>query len=445
MSAQKPLQIHSSSARPSHGSKPERADRRVVLTGLGPVTPIGIGKEAFWRNALGGRSAVERLQSLPGDFPADSFASQLQARIRDEELRAHRPKPYQDRRLVLAELAARLAVADAGLPPAGELEAWHGLRAGIVMGNAVGAPTIVEREFKAQNIDSASTPFNPELLDFLLFHTPSAFLADRFGLQGPELTISTGCTAGLDAIGSAFEMVRSGVVDLMLAGSAEAPLTPVVFTAFDRIGALSTRNHDPVGASRPFDRERDGFVLAEGAAVLVLESLDHALERGAHVYAEIEGFTSVSNGYHMTNLPEDGASLARCLALCLSRAGIDPESVDHVNAHGSSTPQNDLCETNAVKSVFGNHSSKMTINSLKSMIGHALGASNAIEIVACALSLQNQEVHPTANFEVAGDGCDLDYVPFRSRSRVLDKMAKLSSGFSGIHSAMVLGRHRAVL
>ena len=416
-------------------------DRRVVLTGLGPVTPIGIGKETFWRNALRGRSAVERLESLPGNFAVSSFASQLQARVRDSELYAHQAEDFQDRRLVLAELAARLAVADAGLPPASEVEAWHGLRAGIVMGNAVGAPTIVESEFKAGNLDKEPRPFQAGLLDFLLFHTPSTFLADRFGIRGPELTISTGCTAGLDAVGAAFEAIQSGAADLMLAGSAEAPLTPVVFTAFDRIGALSSRNHDPAGASRPFDRERDGFVLAEGAAVLVLEDLDHALERGARIYAEIEGFTSLSNGYHMTNLPADGASLARCLGLCLRRAGIDPESVDHVNAHGSSTPQNDLCETNAVKSVFGSRSKELTVNSLKSMIGHALGASNAIEIVACALSLESQEVHPTANLEVPGEGCDLDYVPQRSRTRTLRKMAKLSSGFSGIHSAMVLGCH----
>jgi 3-oxoacyl-(acyl-carrier-protein) synthase len=406
---------------------------RAVLTGLGPVTPIGIGQAELLAGLRRGRSATSSLNELPGGFPVEQLDSRITARVDDARLAAHAPLAHPDRRIVFADLALRLALADAGLGEVG------GARSALVLGNAVGAPTLVEaifRRLRNGGLDPAAPP--PPLLDHLSFHTPATVLGRR--CRGARLlTVSTGCTAGIDAVGLAAELIWSGGADLVIAGSAEAPLTPVVFAAFDRIGALSRRNHEPERASRPFDRQRDGFVLAEGAALLVLEERRHALARGARIYAEVTGFASLSNAYHMTNLPADGAALAECIRRALHDAALAPEEVDHVNAHGSSTPQNDLCETNAVKSALGARAGAVTVNSLKAMIGHALGASNAVEVAACALSLSAGFVFPTANLEEPGEGCDLDYVAGAARETPIQNVVKLSSGFSGIHSALVLG------
>ena len=408
--------------------------RRAVVTGIGPVTPLGVGHRELWSAALAGRSATTALRRLPGGVPIEAFGSRVVAEIPPAALERAGARASADRRLTLAHLALDLAVWDAGL----ESTAFRD--ASIVFGNAVGSPILVEEFVRRRD---GSVPAEPlggaeELLGALSFHTPARSLAEALGCRGRVLTVSTGCTAGSDAIGIAADLVRSGGSDLVISGSAEAPLTAVVLAAFDRIGALSRRNHDPAGASRPFDRERDGFVLAEGAAILVLEELGRARARGAHVYGEVSGYASVSNAYHMTNLPADGEELARCMRLALEDAGVRPEEVDMVNAHGSSTPQNDLCETNAVKAVLGRQAHRVPVNSLKSMIGHALGASNAIEVAACALGLEQGRVFPTANLQEPGEGCDLDYVPGTSRRAQMRHLLKLSSGFSGIHSVLVM-------
>jgi 3-oxoacyl-(acyl-carrier-protein) synthase len=257
--------------------------------------------------------------------------------------------------------------------------------------------------------------------------------------MGPVLTVSTGCTAGIDAIGMAFDLVRSESARIVLAGGSDAPLSPVVFAAFDAIGALSTRNADPAAASRPFDADRDGFVLAEGAAFLVLEERQHALRRNARIYAEILGFHSLNNVYHMTDLPSEGTALAHCMQKALNEAQLDSSEIDYVNAHGSSTQQNDLCETNAIKLCLGSQANRVAVNSLKGMVGHALGASNAIELAACSLSLHEQYLFPTINLGRPGPGCDLDYVANNGRKGSIRAALKLSNGFSGIHSALVLG------
>jgi 3-oxoacyl-(acyl-carrier-protein) synthase len=310
----------------------------------------------------------------------------------------------------------------------------------MVLGNAVGGTAAMEASFlqmiDRERLDPTRAP--SDLLRQMSFHSMAHELAAWCGLEGPVLTVSTGCTAGLDAIATGFELVRSGTVKVAITGSAEAPLTPVVFAAFDVIGALTQRNFDAKHASRPFDRERDGFVLGEGAAFLVLEERKRALRRGAHVYAELIGFASLSNSYHMTDLPADGTALAECIRQALKDAGIAPHEVDHVNAHGSSTKQNDLCETNAVKTALGTRARQITMNSLKSMVGHALGASNAIEMVACALALDCQYLFPTINLDCPGEGCDLDYVANEGRHASLRNIVKLSNGFSGIHSVIVM-------
>ncbi|MFY9826679.1 MAG: beta-ketoacyl-[acyl-carrier-protein] synthase family protein [Thermoanaerobaculia bacterium] len=412
-----------------------RSEKRVVITGLGPVTPAGLGRHEFWRRVRSGASATRSLEELPGGFPVDTLRSRVVARV-TEPVAGPPPVSPGDRRRLLGELALRFALDDAGLE-AGELR-----QAAMVLGNAVGAPLAVETLFRGLEA-TGWAPDGPdvaaaELLRQMSFHSLAHELATAHGCRGEVLTLSTGCTAGIDAVGTAFEMVRDGQTRLAIAGAAEAPLTPIVYAAFDLIGALSRRNDDPEHASRPFDAERDGFVLAEGAAFLVLEERERARARGAHVYAEIGGYASVSNSYHMTNLPADGSDLAHCVTAALADAGLAPDAIDFVNAHGSSTPQNDLCEINALKQALGRRAGSIAVNSLKGMIGHALGAANAIEIAACALALDEQFLFPTINLDRPGAGCDLDYVANVGRPADLTHLAKLSSGFSGIHSVLVM-------
>jgi 3-oxoacyl-(acyl-carrier-protein) synthase len=407
-----------------------RHDRRVVVTGVGPVAPIGLGREEFWSAAASGVSGTSALSELPLSFPIESLRSRVVGRVK---LATNNTEP---RHIGLARAAMRLALQDAGL------ESLDHLSSSLVMGTAVAATAEMEkaylglwdRERRDQQI--GDTP----LLPMVVFQTMADVLAAESSCHGAVLTVSTGCTAGIDAIGMSFDLVRSGRADVVLTGASEAPLTPVVFAAFDAIGALTQRNERPQAASRPFDAGRDGFVLGEGAACLVLEERGHAMRRGAPIYAEIEGFASLCNGYHMTDLPADGAAMACCMEAALQDADLAAGEIDYINAHGSSTLQNDLCETNAVKRVLGAQAYDVAVTSLKSMTGHALGASNALEIANCALSLQRQFLCPTINFERAGEGCDLDYVPNSGRSARLKHLFKLSSGFSGIHSVLVMAR-----
>lgn len=407
--------------------------RRVVITGVGPVSPVGVGRQAFWNGIREGRSGTVALTELPGGFPVETLRSRVVGRIPDALL-PEDERRHTDRRSFLAELALDLALKDA------DLRSLHATRSALVLGNAVGSPIEVEAAFLRRERGELGAPSvaPPALLRQLSFHTVADELAARCGCEGLVLTVSTGCTASLDAISTAFDLVRTGVADVALAGSAEAPLTSMVFASFDVIGATTRRNDIPTAASRPFDRQRDGFVLAEGAALLVLEEREHARERGAPIYAEVTGFASSSNAYHMTQLSADGLSLAHCLRLALEDARLPPEAVDHVSAHGSSTPQNDLCETNAIKAVLGARSRAVTVNSLKAMLGHALGASNALEVAACALSLRHQFHFPTINLDEPGPGCDLDYLAHAGRAAACGHLVKLSNGFSGIHSALVM-------
>jgi 3-oxoacyl-(acyl-carrier-protein) synthase len=407
--------------------------KRVVITGVGPVTPIGVGRDAFWRAVQAGASGTSHVSSLPLGFPVDVLRSHVAASVQDSWLGVMSPLDAPTRQVHLGQIACSLALQDS------RLTSVAGPDTGIVVGTAVGGTLEMERTFVALDAGEEGTPHRA--LEYSMpFDTLAYIVADRTGCEGPVLTVSTGCTAGIDAIGMAFDLVRTDSVSIALAGASDAPLTPVVFAAFDSIGALSTHNDRPQAASRPFDALRNGFVLAEGASFLVLEERQHAIQRDAVIYAEILGFHSVSNAYHMTDLPADGRALTDCMHGALSQAQVSPEEIDYVNAHGSSTQQNDICETNAIKSCLKGQARQAGVNSLKAMVGHALGASNAIELVACSLSLQTQFLFPTINLDQPGLGCDLDYVPNRGRRQSIGKALKLSNGFSGIHSALVLAR-----
>jgi 3-oxoacyl-(acyl-carrier-protein) synthase len=410
--------------------------RRVAVTGLGVLAPNGLGVEEFAAEMLAGRPAISRI----GRFCADAYASQIAGHLPND------PAPYgatersvEDLRFVrLALTSAKEALEDAGIdgdfvdPP----------RFGVAIANAIGGTQMMTEHF-VELTDEGRGAIDHQRAHQCLphaatFNTASSAVADAHGLGGPCATLTTGCTGGNDALGFAAEVIRRGEADIMIAGAAEAPITPLAVAAFDAIGALSVRNDDPQSASRPFDRGRDGFVLAEGAGILVLEELEHARKRDARIYAEVRGFASTSNAYHMTDLALHGTDLARSFDLALADARVNADEVDYVNAHGSSTPQNDISETNAIKVVLGDHAIRTPVSSIKSMIGHALAAANAIEAVASVLSIEGGVLPPTINLEEPDRGCDLDYVPKEAREARVDVVASLSSGFGGIHSTLVL-------
>jgi 3-oxoacyl-(acyl-carrier-protein) synthase len=406
----------------------------VVVTGLGVLAPNAIGREAFAESLWNGRNGISRTDA----FDPSPFASQMAGQLPAGSL----PDiAGEDRVVAMARAAARDAVADAGLDllaPSADPA-----RIGVSIANAIGGTKFMTEHFP-QVTANGTGPLELDRVDRSLhlsatFNTAAAAVADDHGIEGPVVTSTTGCTGGNDALGFAYDAIRRGEADVMLAGAAEAPLTPFVVACFDVIGALSVRNDDPEHASRPFDRDRDGFVLAEGAAVIVLESIEHAWHRRAPLLAELLGFGSTVNAFHMTDLADHGNDLARSFKLALADAGIAPDRIGYVNAHGSSTPQNDVCETNAVKRVLGEHARATPVSSIKSMLGHALAAANALEFAASVLALEAQTLPPTINHCEPGEGCDLDYVPQTAREARVEAVASLSSGFGGIHSTVVLG------
>ena len=415
--------------------------RRVVVTGVGLIAPNGIGKEACWEAMIEGRSAVRRVT----EFDVSMFNTKIAAQVRDFDpmaLGLSREEAIRmDRFVQFAMVAARMALEDSGL----ELAKEDKERIGVSLANAICGTKYLEEEF-ALVTDSGQKPIDPtivrpDLYDASMFNTPSSEIAAKYGLKGVCNTISTGCTAGTDSVGFSMEAIMDGDVDVMITGAAEAPLTPITFGAFDTVNVLSTHNDEPEKASRPFDAKRNGFVASEGAGLLVVEELEHALRRGARIYCEIVGFGTTCNAYHMTDLPPEGDAKAECIRLALQDAGIQPEQIDYINAHGSSTRQNDVFETNAYKMVFGEAAYKIPISSLKSMIGHPLAGANGIELAVSSLIFERNILPPTINQEEPDPQCDLDYVPNVARKKKVNYLLKTSSGFSGIHSAMVLRRY----
>jgi act minimal PKS ketosynthase (KS/KS alpha) len=414
---------------------------RVVVTGMHCITAAGFGLDALWGALTEGRGFGARIRK----FDVSQNASQIGAEIDgfDPILQGIDPAlaARTDRATQLAIVCSRHAVRDAGLGTP-----QH--RGGVCIGSAIGGVEIMERAFRRACVPGSDKPKWVKVRrESLAAPVYGAFLAASISTEiardqaytGPCTTMATGCVAGLDAIGTAASMIESGMADIMITGGVDAPVTPIVLTSFDNIKALTRRNSDPTKASRPFDRERDGFLLAEGCAVLILEAEEFARRRGARIYGTVLGYASTSNAYHMTGLPVDGESLALAIKIALARAGVDPGKVDYINAHGSSTPQNDRGETAAFKRVFGERVYGIPISSTKSCIGHTLGAASAIESAVCFMALTKDIVPPTLNYENACPDCDLDYVPNEPRNARLRVVENNASGFSGIHSAAVFG------
>jgi beta-ketoacyl-acyl-carrier-protein synthase II len=414
--------------------------RRVVITGIGVVSPNGIGKENVWKAMSSGKSGVKLVDS----FDVSMFNTRIAAEVRDFDPfklgLTHEEAVRMDRYVQFGVVAGDMAIKDSGL----DFSKEDSERVGVCLANAICGTKYMEEEFVLVT-DNGKNPIDPsrvrqDLYDAAMFNTPSIELSARYKLKGICNTLSTGCTAGTDSLGFAMETIQDGEQDIMVAGAAEAPITPITFGAFDVVNVLSSRNAEPEKASRPFDNKRDGFVLSEGSGILILEELEHALKRNARIYCEVLGFGTSCNAFHMTDLPGDGSAMANCISMALKDAQMKPQEVDYINAHGSSTRMNDIFETSAYKMIFGDYAYKLPMSSFKSMIGHPLAAANAVELTVCSMIFEKNILPPTINQEEKDPLCDLDYIPNVARAKKVNTILKTSSGFSGIHSALVIKR-----
>ncbi|TET41229.1 MAG: beta-ketoacyl-[acyl-carrier-protein] synthase II [Dehalococcoidia bacterium] len=406
--------------------------RRVVITGAGAVTPLGIGAEESWQALCQGKSGVNRITR----FDASSFGTQIAA-----EVKGFQPEDFLDSRRIrrtdlftqYAMAAAQMAIDDAGLPIS-KSNAYH---VGVILGTCVGGLITFARNIAAfleGGLDSVS----PFLAPMFIPNMGASEIAIAFGAKGPSRCISTACATGGHAIGDAFRFIQHGEADVMIAGGSEAGIVPIFVASLCKLKATSTRNDEPQKASRPFDRNRDGFVTGEGAGVLILEELDTARRRGAKICAELVGFGSNVDAYHATK--PDYESQAWCMKLALDDAGISPREIDYINAHGTSTQLNDSAETRAIKLALGQHSKKVLVSSNKSVIGHLWGAAGAVEAVFTILTMRDSIVPPTINYEVPDPECDLDYVPNVARKAEVEFALSNSFGFGGMNSVLVFKR-----
>jgi len=415
--------------------------RRVVITGLGVVAPNGVGKDTFWQANIRGHSGIRAITR----FDAHALATRIAGEVLDFDPQALGLTPlecsYMDRGTQFAIAAANLALKDAGMERA--LSEDEGDRMGVYMGTAMayleeGEKFWLQATEKGAHPPQTEKDFFPASL--FMTHASIAAIAAHHQLHGPSTVIATGCSAGADAIGEAVWAIREGRADRMLAGGTDSTISPVGLNVFAVMGALSTRNDAPDKASRPYSSDRDGFIMAEGAGVVLLEERELALARGAHIYAEVVAFASNNNAHHMTALPADGAPLQQLLRSVLADANISYTQLDYINSHGSSTPANDAAETAAYKAVFGDFAYKIPISSTKSIIGHTQGAASAIEAIVTSLVLEQQIIPPTLNLEIPDTRCDLDYVPLVARQASVQVALTHSSGFGGVNSALILVR-----
>ena len=406
---------------------------RVVVTGLGVVAPLGNDVDTFWRHLVAGDSGVGQITR----FDTTGYKVHIAAEVKDFD-----PEDYLEKRQVrrldffsrYAVAAARIAAADADFDPRPEAE-----RVGAVVGSGVGGLQTLHTETD-KLLHRGPDRVNPLLVPMMIPNMGAAHVSLALGTKGPLSATCSACAAGSDAIGYAARIIRSGDADVMFAGGSEAPISPVGVSGFAAARALSTRNDDPTGASRPFDAGRDGFVIGEGAGCLVLESLEHARARGARIYAELAGVGMSSDAFHMTVPDESGKSQARALKMALTEADLQAEDVDYINAHGTATGAGDVAETRAIKVALGTHARRVAVSSNKSMIGHCLGASGAIEAVATVLTIVNSLIPPTINLTDPDPDCDLDYVPLESRFQKVDVAASNSFGFGGHNVTLVFRR-----
>ena len=408
--------------------------RRAVITGVGAITPLGNSVEEFWQGCLEGRSGIDYLTQ----FDASTYPVRIAG-----EVKGFDPEDYMDRREArrmarfsqFAVSAARQAIESAGLKP----EREDSERVGVLLGVGIGGFPNVDEGMRTV-VSRGGMRLDPFFIAKMLPNMAAAHVAMQFGLRGYNNTVTTACAAATQAMGDALELIRSGRADVVLAGGAEAALCELGLAGFAVMRALSTQNEPPQKASRPFDAKRDGFVAAEGAAIFVLESLEHALARGAPILCELAGYAATADAYHIVAPCADGDGAVRCMRLALQDAGVSPEEVDYINAHGTSTPLNDAIETLAIKRVFGERAYRIPVSSTKSMVGHCFGAAGAVECVAVVKSIETGWLHPTINYEHPDPDCDLDYVPNQPRQAEVRVVLKNSFGFGGQNACLVFKR-----
>jgi 3-oxoacyl-[acyl-carrier-protein] synthase II len=408
--------------------------RRVVITGMGVVSPLGNTPDQLWNNLLEGQCGIDNIKA----FDVSAYDCQIAGEVLDLDPVPAFPTPKEirrtDRYAQFGIYAGYQALKDSGL----DLEKCNLEEVGAFIGSGIGGLSTLEKQ---HSILEAKGParVSPFLIPMQILNMASGLFSMYYGLKGPNVATCSACATATHALGEAWRTIKMGDAKVMFAGGAEAAVTPVGIGGFSAMKAMSTRNDEPKRASRPFDAERNGFVMGEGAAVLVLEELEHAKARGATIYGELAGYGNTADAHHMTAPSPDGEGAARCMRMALRSAGIPHESIDYINAHGTSTPQGDICETSAIKTVFGDHARKLCVSSTKGATGHMLGAAGAVEMSVCLMALKNQKVPPTINYENPDPACDLDYVPNEARERSVGAIMNNSFGFGG-HNACVIAK-----
>ena len=409
--------------------------RRVVVTGIGLVSSLGIGTEANWAGIKAGQSGIDTITK----FDTTQFATRIAGEVKDFDPLAYIEKKdvkKMDIFIQYAIAASQFAMDDSGLTITPELSR----RVGVFIASGIGGFTTIEREHRAL-LEGGPRKISPFFIPSAIINLAAGQVSIRYGAKGPNSATCTACSASAHAIGDAYEIIRRGAADVMIAGGSEAAITPMGIGGFGALRALSTRNAEPQRASRPFDKDRDGFIIGEGAGMLILEELEHARRREASIYAEIVGYGSTSDAYHMTAPSEDGDGARRAMAMAVRKAGISPDQVDYINAHGTSTPYNDKLETLAIKNCFGDHARKLAISSTKSMTGHLLGGAGGLEAGISALAVSTDEVPPTINLDNPDPECDLDYVPHTSRKMPVRYALSNSFGFGGTNAALLFKKY----
>ena len=410
--------------------------RRVVITGLGCVTALGDSTDALFAALCAGKSGISDIES----FDVSAFSVRFGGEIKNFDPTKHieqRQAKRMDRFTQFAVVAACQAVDDSGL----DFSKEDLFRSGVIVGTGIGGIKEIEQQH-LRLLHKGPGKLSPFCVPRLMANAAGGNIAIHYGLRGPNFCVSSACASGTHAIGEAFCNIIAGRSDVVITGGSEAALTPVGLASFCAAKSLSTRNDNPATASRPFDRDRDGFVLSEGAAVLVLEELDHAKKRGAHIYAELLGYSATDDGYHITAPLPDGAGAATAMQLAMADAGVEKEKVDYINAHGTGTELNDIAETSAIRTVFGDHAYKLLISSTKGSLGHLLGASGAIELIVCIKAIEESVIPPTVNLENPDERCDLkmDFVPLQARKAAVSVAMSNSFGFGGHNACLVVGK-----
>lgn len=410
------------------------SERRVVITGIGVVSPIGLGKQTFWDNLVAGTNGITRFEA----FDSTEFDCKIAGEVKNFD-----PKPFfktpkdtkrTDRFTQFAMAASKMAVADSGI----DFDQIDLDRAGVMVGSGIGGLQSMETEAH-RLADRGPSRVSPFTIAMMISNMASGMISMEFGLRGPNMCIVTACATANNSLGEAWRIIKFGDADCFVAGGTEATITPLGISGFAAMRALSCRNDEPSQACRPFDAQRDGFIMGEGAGILVIEELEHAKKRGAHIYCELAGYGVSADAYHMTAPLPDGNGAARAMQIAMKHAGVNPTDVDYINAHATSTPLGDQCETKAIKRALGSHAYKIAVSSTKSMTGHLLGAAGGVEMAACALAIQHGIIPPTINLENPDPECDLDYVPHTAREAKVKVAINNSFGFGG-HNATLIAK-----